>query len=199
LAGTKVLVTAQRRANDLAVALERRGAAVTIAPSIGVESHIDETALLEQTRRVIEDRGVDVLVVTTGIGFRGWMETADAAGLATDLVEALRHTRLIARGPKASGALQAAGLTPDWVADSETSAEIADLLLDEGVAGLRVAAQGNADAAKLQRGQELFVTPPGPLRLPRAQHQPFNRHVLPRSGAHAGQIEQCGIDNFLQP
>jgi uroporphyrinogen-III synthase len=149
LAGTKVLVTAQRRANDLAVALERRGASVTIAPSIGVESHIDEPALIEQTRRIIGrtgnagvgGAGVDIVVVTTGIGFRGWMETADAAGVATDLVEALRQTRLIARGPKASGALQAAGLTPDWVADSETSAEIADLLLDEGVVGLRVAVQ----------------------------------------------------------
>lgn len=140
LAGTKVLVTAQRRAGDLAVALERRGASVTIAPSIGVESHIDEPALLEQTRRIIAD-GVDVVVVTTGIGFRGWLETADAADLATELVAALRKTRLIARGPKASGALQAAGLTPDWVADSETSAEIADLLVDEGVIGMRIAVQ----------------------------------------------------------
>src|SRR5690349_7753755 len=103
LAGTKVLVTAQRRANDLAVALERRGASVTIAPSIGVESHIDEPALIEQTRRIIGrtdhagagGAGVDIVVVTTGIGFRGWMETADAAGVATDLVEALRQTRLI--------------------------------------------------------------------------------------------------------
>jgi uroporphyrinogen-III synthase len=144
LAGTRVLVTAQRRANDLAVALERRGANVTIAPSIGVESHIDEPALLEQTRRIIDSAGgggADVVILTTGIGFRGWMETADAADLGPSLVEALRQTRLIARGPKASGALQAAGLTPDWVAESETSAEIADLLLGEGVAGLRIAVQ----------------------------------------------------------
>ena len=145
LAGTKVLVTAQRRANDLALALERRGAAVTIAPSIGVESHIDEEALLAQTRRIIdganEGGGVDVVVLTTGIGFRGWLETAEAAGLGPTLIDALGGTRLIARGPKASGALQAAGLTPDWVAESETSAEIAELLLSEGVDGLSIAVQ----------------------------------------------------------
>lgn len=140
LAGTKVLVTAQRRASDLALALERRGAIVTIAPSIGVESHIDEETLLEQTRHIIAN-GADVVVVTTGIGFRGWLETADAADLGPALVEALRGTRLIARGPKASGALQAAGLTPDWVAESETSSEIAELLLGEGVTGLRIAVQ----------------------------------------------------------
>jgi len=140
LAGTRVLITAQRRASDLALALERRGATVAIAPSIGVESHIDEDALLAQTRSIIET-GVDVVVLTTGIGFRGWLETAEAAGLGAALIEALSNTRLIARGPKASGALQAAGLTPDWVAESETSAEIAELLLAEGVTGQSIAVQ----------------------------------------------------------
>jgi uroporphyrinogen-III synthase len=140
LAGTKVLITAQRRAGDLALALERRGATVRIVPSIGVESHIDEEALLVQTRRIIE-QGVDAVILTTGIGFRGWLETAEAAGLGSALVHALASTRLIARGPKASGALQAAGLTPDWVAESETSAEIAELLLAEGVVGQSIAVQ----------------------------------------------------------
>lgn len=140
LAGTKVLVTAQRRAADLAMALERRGASVTIAPSIGVESHIDEDALVAQTRGII-DSGVDAVVLTTGIGFRGWLDTAETVGLGSALVEALGRTRLIARGPKASGALQAAGLTPDWVAETETSAEIAELLLAEGVEGQSIAVQ----------------------------------------------------------
>jgi uroporphyrinogen-III synthase len=140
LAGTKVLITAQRRASDLALALERRGATVRIAPSIGVESHIDEDALLAQTRAIIE-HGSDVVILTTGIGFRGWLETAEAAGLGSALLGALTDTRLIARGPKASGALQAAGLTPDWVAESETSAEIAELLLAEGVVGQAIAVQ----------------------------------------------------------
>ena len=49
--------------------------------------------------------------------------------------------RLVARGPKARGALQAAGLRADWVAESETSAEIAEFLLAEGVAGQRIAVQ----------------------------------------------------------
>src|SRR4029078_13087095 len=66
---------------------------------------------------------------------------AEAAGLGARLVEALASTRLIARGPKASGALQAARLTPAWVAESETSAEIAELLLAEGVVGQSVAVQ----------------------------------------------------------
>jgi uroporphyrinogen-III synthase len=140
LAGTRVLVTAQRRADDLALALVRRGAAVDQAASLGVESHIDEEALLEHTRELIR-QPPDVVVVTTGIGFRGWLETAEANDLDEAFVEALRHSRVVARGPKAKGALQAADLAADWVADSETSAEIADFLCAEGVAGQRIFVQ----------------------------------------------------------
>lgn len=140
LAGTQILVTAQRRASDLSLALGRRGADVTIAASLGVESHIDEDTLLAQTRQMIAT-GTDIVVVTTGIGFRGWLDTAEAAGLGHELIEALRSVRLVARGPKARGALQAAGLVPDWVAESETSAEIADFLVTEGVDGMSIAVQ----------------------------------------------------------
>jgi uroporphyrinogen-III synthase len=140
LTGSRVLITAQRRAGDFALALERRGADVVIAPSLGVESRIDEDTLLAQTRRII-DLHADIVVITTGIGFRGWLETAEVAGLGHDLLAALEETRLVARGPKARGALQAAGLVPDWVAESETSAEIADFLVAEGVQGRTVAVQ----------------------------------------------------------
>ena len=140
LAGCRILVTAQRRADELGAALVRRGAAVVVAPALGVVPHVDEVALLESTRKIINEP-VDVLVVTTGIGFRGWLDTAEAAGLADDLVNALTGVRLIARGPKARGALQAAGLRADWVAESETAAEIADFLLAEGVDQQRIAVQ----------------------------------------------------------
>jgi len=140
LAGTAVLVTAQRRADDLAMALARRGAVVSVASALGVESHLDEDTLLARTRDLITD-SADVVVVTTGIGFRSWLDTAEAAGLGEALVAALSRTRLVARGPKARGALQAAGLVPDWVAESETSAEIAEFLCAEGVAGQRIVVQ----------------------------------------------------------
>ncbi len=140
LEGAKVLVTAQRRSDDLAAALIRRGAEVDIASTLGVEPHIDEAKLLERTRHLLYSPP-DVVVITTAIGLRGWLETAEAAGLGGALVELLSSCRVIARGPKALGALQAIGVTPDWVAESETSREIRDLLIAEGVEGLRVAVQ----------------------------------------------------------
>jgi uroporphyrinogen-III synthase len=140
LAGCVVLVTADRRSAELGGALERRGAQVRHAPVLSIVPHVDDEQLLRDTRALIA-APPDVLVATTGIGFRGWVEAADAAGLAEPLLEVLGRARLVARGPKARGAMQAAGLQADWVAESETAAEVAEVLLDEGVEGLRIAVQ----------------------------------------------------------
>jgi uroporphyrinogen-III synthase len=146
MAGCVVLVTADRRSGELASALSRRGATVRHAPALSIVPHEHDEELLLGTKQLLESPA-DVVVITTGIGFRGWVEAADAAGLADELVDALSGARLIARGPKAHGALQAAGLQPDWVAESETSAEILDLLLAEGVGGLRIAVQHHGAGA----------------------------------------------------
>lgn len=146
MTGCVVLVTADRRSGELASALTRRGATVRHAPALSIVPHEHDDELLAHTRELLESPP-DVVVITTGIGFRGWVEAADAAGLADPLVHTLARARLIARGPKAHGAIQAAGLQADWVAESETSAEILDLLLAEGVGGLVVAVQHHGAGA----------------------------------------------------
>ncbi len=146
LAGCVVLVTADRRSTELAAALTRHGAEIRHAPAISMVPILNDDELIATTRGVIAQQP-DVVVVTTGIGFRGWIEAADAHGIADELVDALRRSRLVARGPKARGAIQAAGLVADWVAESETAAEIAEYLLEEGVAGLRIAVQHHGSGA----------------------------------------------------
>ncbi|MCL3861619.1 uroporphyrinogen-III synthase [Actinotalea sp. K2] len=140
MAGCVVLVTADRRSSELRAALERRGAVVRHAAALSMVPHTDDAALAAGTRAVIADPP-DIVVVTTGIGFRGWIEAADAVGILDPLHEVLGRARIVARGPKARGAIQAAGLQADWVAESETSAEIAEVLLGEGVEGVRIAVQ----------------------------------------------------------
>ena len=140
LAGCRVVLTAKRRASELASALERRGAEVIKAPILSIVPHADDELLMAQTRALIQDPP-DAVVATTGVGFRGWMDAADAAGCAGELLQVLRGARIIARGPKAQGAVHGAGLTADWVADSETAAEIKELFDFEGAEGLHVAVQ----------------------------------------------------------
>jgi uroporphyrinogen-III synthase len=146
LAGCVIAVTADRRFKELANALERRGATVEHAPALVVVPHLDDESLVEHTRVIIAEPP-DIVVATTGIGFRGWIEAADAAGLAEDLLDVFAAARLIARGPKARGAIEAAGLTADWVAQSETAAEIEEFLLAEGVDGVRIAVQHHGSGA----------------------------------------------------
>ncbi|MFV0634966.1 uroporphyrinogen-III synthase [Demequina sp.] len=146
LAGCVMVITADRRKRELAAALERRGAQVRFAAALSTVPHLNDERLIKDTRALIA-APPDVVVATTGIGFRGWIEAADAAGIAEDLLEVLRGARLIARGPKARGAIQQNGLEADWVAETETAAELRDYLLAEGVDGLRVAVQHHGNGS----------------------------------------------------
>jgi uroporphyrinogen-III synthase len=140
LAGFTVGVTAARRAEELATMLERRGAVVLQGAALRIVPLADDTELADATRGLIADPP-DVTVATTGIGFRGWVEAADGWGIAEDLLAALGSGKLLARGPKARGAIRASGLVDAWSPPSESSAEVLDHLLDMGVDGLRIAVQ----------------------------------------------------------
>jgi uroporphyrinogen-III synthase len=146
LVGCTIVIAVDRRSQELAAALERHGARVRHAPALTIVSHIDDESLVDATRDLIA-RPPDVVVATTGVGFRGWMEAADEAGLLDELHAAMSAAQIVARGPKARGAIQQAGLTADWVAESETSTELGAFLLAEGLEGRRVAVQHHGSGA----------------------------------------------------
>ncbi|GAA3062396.1 uroporphyrinogen-III synthase [Streptomyces roseofulvus] len=140
LAGFTVGVTAARRADELIALLRRRGAAVVHGPALRIVPLADDAELLAATKEIIGDTP-DVVVATTAIGFRGWVEAAEGWGYGSELLDALRGVELLARGPKVKGAVRAAGLTESWSPSSESMAEVLDRLLAEGVAGRRIALQ----------------------------------------------------------
>ena len=146
LEGCTIVIAVDRRSGELAAALERHGAVVRTAPALTIVPHIDDEALIARTRELIADPP-DVVVASTGVGFRGWMEAADEAGLSDSLHAVLGRAQIVARGPKARGAIQQAGLTADWVAESETSTELGEYLLAEGVRGRRIAVQHHGSGA----------------------------------------------------
>jgi uroporphyrinogen-III synthase len=164
LAGFTVALTSDRRSEELAASFARRGATVLHAPTLRIVPLDQDAELVDATRAVLANPPDDV-VVTTAIGFRGWVEGADAAGLAPDLLDVLGKARLLARGPKARGAIRAAGLVEAWAATSETTDEVVDMLLAEGVGGRRIAVQlhGATDPRLLARltdaGGEVLEVP----------------------------------------
>ena len=143
LAGYTVAVTAERRREELAALLERRGARVVVAPAVRIVPLSDDAELLAATRAVLA-APVDLVIATTAVGFRGWLEAT--AGLP--VVEHLRGARLLARGPKARGAIRGAGLADAWSPESESSAEVLAHLLSGAfgpLEGRRVVLQLHGD------------------------------------------------------
>ncbi|MEV4559002.1 uroporphyrinogen-III synthase [Kitasatospora sp. NPDC049285] len=140
LSGWTVGITAARRADELAALLQRRGAAVLRAPALRIVPLADDTELLAATHALITDPP-DLAVATTGIGFRGWLEAADGWDLGEALRAALGQASVLARGPKAKGAIRAGGLRESFSAATESSVEVLAHLLDQGVEGRRIAVQ----------------------------------------------------------
>jgi uroporphyrinogen-III synthase len=140
LDGFVVGVTADRRWEEQAELLSRRGASVLHGPTITTLYLASDENLRAATVALIEDPP-DYLVATTGIGIRAWLDTASTWGVGESLRAALGGTRIVARGPKAAAAVQIGGLTVSACSPNEQMNALVDLLLAEPLAGRRVAVQ----------------------------------------------------------
>lgn len=140
LTGFTIGITAARRREEFGAALQRRGATVLYGPAIQIVPVEDDEALREVTLGCLAEPP-DIVVATTGIGFRAWIEAADGWGVGENLLEQMGRAWLLARGPKARGAMRAAGLHGEWSPASESSSEVLQRLLEQDLRGLRVAIQ----------------------------------------------------------
>lgn len=140
LAGFTVAVTAERRADDFGAALRRKGAEVRHAPTIRILPVTDDDQLRAATDAVVA-APVDIAVVMTGQGFRGWLSAAQHWQAEPALLETFARARVFVRGPKAAGAVRGAGLTEEWSAPTERNAELLDHLLAGDLDGRRIAVQ----------------------------------------------------------
>src|SRR6201993_1602365 len=147
LTGYRIAVTSARRAEELSALLRRNGAEVCSAAAINMIALPDDDELHANTEALIAVPP-DILVAHTGIGMRGWLGPPGGWGLANQLIAALSSARIVARGPKATGALRSGGLHEEWSPKSESSTELLKYLLESDVSGMRIAVQlhGAADA-----------------------------------------------------
>src|SRR5271163_2967419 len=140
LAGYRVAVTSARRSDELCALLRRDGATVASAAAITMVALPDDNELRRNTEALIASPP-DVLIATTGVGFRGWLAAADGWQLGGQLTAALSGARIVARGAKATGALRAAGLPEEWSPKTESSREVVKYLQQSGITGCRIAVQ----------------------------------------------------------
>jgi uroporphyrinogen-III synthase len=140
LAGYRVAVTSARRSDELCALLRRDGATVASAAAITMVALPDDNELRCNTEALIASPP-DILIATTGVGFRGWLAAADGWQLGAQLTAALSGARIVARGAKATGALRAAGLPEEWSPKTESSPEVVRYLRQSGITGCRIAVQ----------------------------------------------------------
>ena len=123
--GRTVGITADRRWQEQADLFRKRGATVIHAPTMRTVDLTTDPALRSVTTALVESPPA-VLVVTTGAGFRSWMDAAEAWGSRDSLVAALAGaaTVVVCRGAKGVSAVRANGLDVAWRASSESMEEV---------------------------------------------------------------------------
>ncbi len=162
LSGYTIGITADRRSEEQIMLLEGRGAVCIHGPTVQIHPLRPEGEIAAATELLIE-QPPDVIVATTGIGMRGWLEAADALLIGERLRAALDGVRVLARGPKAHGAAVTAGMDVEWNAPGGTSAEVVEHLRDEPPARVAVQVDGSQDQVIVDSlteiGHEVIVIP----------------------------------------
>lgn len=144
LKGFTIGITADRRSEDQAVLFRRLGANVIHGATMRTVPLADEPALRQVSLDLIAEPP-DYLIANTGLGIRTWFAAAQKWGIEEQLLQCLASATILARGPKASGALTSAKLKVDWRSPTEQLSEVAAYLTERGVAGRRVAFQPHGD------------------------------------------------------
>lgn len=150
LSGFRVGITADRRAEEQAELIARRGGETVHGPVIRTLPLGDESRTIDATRRIIAEPP-DVVVLSTALGVRGWCSSAEGLDLLDDLVDTLDSARVLARGPKASGAATTHGIDVDWVTPDAT--------YDEVIAHLAAGPTAAADGRRLRVAVQLDGEP----------------------------------------
>ena len=175
--GLRVLLLESRRARELASIVRSYGGDPVIAPSmreVPLESNTEAVSFAD----ALDRDEFDLVILLTGVGTRTLVAAVERArGSNTRLIEALRRTRIAARGPKPVAALRELDV-PVWITAPEpnTWRELVAALdahaEEQPLRGARVAVQEygapNLDliAALEQRGATVARVPVYQWALP---------------------------------
>jgi uroporphyrinogen-III synthase len=165
--GLRVLVLESRRARELATLVTTFGGTPISAPSmreVPIESNTEALAFADR----LERGEFDLVVLLTGVGTRALITTIERVrGRRDTFIEALRKTKIVARGPKPVAALREVQV-PVWLTAPEpnTWREVLSALESRrselSLEGLRVAVQeygvSNPDLLNGLRSRGAVVT-----------------------------------------
>lgn len=175
--GLRVLVLESRRAKEMATLVTTFGGNPLSAPSmkeVPLQSNTDALAFAEG----LERGEFDLVILLTGVGTRTLLATIEQVrGTRESFIQALRRTKIAARGPKPLGVLREIDV-PAWLTAPEPNtwrelvAALDSRQTELPLSGLRVAVQeygvSNPDllAALRERGARVVPVPVYQWALP---------------------------------
>lgn len=133
-------VTAGRRAEQFAGALERRGALPVVGSTVGGDEPVPDAELAEATDAILRAEP-DWLVANTGMGMGLWIDAAERTGRLDALRALAGRVHCVARGAKAVAGLRRLGVEPVWIPQAQTDAAVVRRLREEATDGETVAVQ----------------------------------------------------------
>jgi uroporphyrinogen-III synthase len=137
-AGTTVALAEGRQLLDLSAMLEAEGAVVLRYPLLSILDAPDESAVHAWLDELIAD-SFALLVLMTGEAVRRLVGFAERAHKRDAFLAALARTPTLARGPKPGQALKELGLKPTRIAGSPTTQGVIDALVNDDLAGKKIA------------------------------------------------------------
>lgn len=172
LGGARIGLLEARRSSELAALVRREGGDPVCAPAV-TEARVDVTALLPALIDDLRGRRIGFVVCLTGAGLTGVFAQAEEIGLLQPLVDALRETTTVCRGPKPAAALRAHGIPVEVnVRAPYTAAELLEVLPEAVVhdRGIALVHDGGGDVALAQalrdRGARLIELRSYEWRIP---------------------------------
>ena len=139
-AGSVIAVPETRQLDVLASLLQTRGATVVRCPLVAIKDSPDSAAVVGWLRRLIAEPPA-FIVFYTGEGIERLLGFAEREGLRDALVEVLRSTRKLCRGPKPKRVLRRLGLEAELDARPPTTAGVIATLQTLDLRDQRIAVQ----------------------------------------------------------
>ncbi len=163
--GLRVLSFESRRAQEIAQLIRNNGGEPIIAPSTREVQTPNEEE--RQLIAGILNHEFDAIIFMTGVGSRALVQAAESVSSREDFLGALRHTRVVVRGPKPAAAMREFNVPVTLaVPEPNTWREIVKALDDNPekvlVGKRRIAVQEHGEpspelyAALRERGAEVF-------------------------------------------
>ncbi len=164
----RMLSFESRMAKDMARLIEHAGGTPLVAPALReIPIPLQENGAVFRFGVKLMLHQIDIVILLTGVGTRALLETLQIRYPLAQLIEALKHTMIVTRGPKPLAALKHIGVESNLTVPEPNTWQDVVATLDyyRPVQGLRIAVQeyglSNPDLINdlKTRGAEVFAVP----------------------------------------